>query len=220
MKLIPLLLLTAGILSACNSSSDLDQAMTDAAESDAGEAATESSSSGLSEQELNISAVNASPRELDWEELIPEGFRLEALMDEAGIQFDEELDDNDPRAQVLMDQIQNALNKAPSVADLDGQLVRIPGFVVPLEWAEDGKHLTEFLLVPYYGACIHVPPPPANQTVHVALNEPDKEERRAFDTVWVEGIIRAERTDMALATSGYRVDALKVETYSDEVSPQ
>jgi hypothetical protein len=49
---------------------------------------------------------------------------------------------------------------------LDGQNIRLPGYIVPLEVSEEGR-TTEFLLVPYFGACIHVPPPPSNQIVHV-----------------------------------------------------
>ena len=55
---------------------------------------------------------------------------------------------------------------APMVKALDGQQVRLPGYIVPLEVSEEGR-VTEFLLVPYFGACIHVPPPPPNQIVHV-----------------------------------------------------
>ncbi len=55
---------------------------------------------------------------------------------------------------------------APVVKSLDGQQVKLPGYIVPLEVNEEGR-TTEFLLVPYYGACIHVPPPPPNQIVHI-----------------------------------------------------
>ncbi len=55
---------------------------------------------------------------------------------------------------------------APVVKELDGQQVKLPGYIVPLEVSEEGR-TTEFLLVPYYGACIHVPPPPSNQIVHI-----------------------------------------------------
>ena len=54
---------------------------------------------------------------------------------------------------------------------LNGQYVKLPGYVVPLE-SDAGGLLSEFLLVPYYGACIHVPPPPSNQIVYVRLNKP------------------------------------------------
>ncbi len=59
-----------------------------------------------------------------------------------------------------------SLPDAPVVTALNGQHVRLPGYIVPLEVSEEGR-TTEFLLVPYFGACIHVPPPPSNQIVHV-----------------------------------------------------
>ena len=65
---------------------------------------------------------------------------------------------------------------------LVGQLVRIPGVVVPLEDSKDG--LKEFLLVPYFGACVHSPPPPANQIVHVLPKSPAKG-LRSMDAVWI-----------------------------------
>ena len=70
--------------------------------------------------------------------------------------------------------------------------MRIPGFVVPLEDSKDG--LKEFLLVPYFGACIHSPPPPANQIIHV-LPEHAGQGRASMDTVWVSGMLghRADR---------------------------
>ena len=52
-----------------------------------------------------------------------------------------------------------------AVPELAGQNLALPGFVLPLEY--DGKKVTEFLLVPWVGACIHTPPPPPNQMVHV-----------------------------------------------------
>ena len=51
---------------------------------------------------------------------------------------------------------------------LDGATVRLPGFIIPLDARRDGV-LDEFLLVPYFGACIHVPPPPPNQLVYVRM---------------------------------------------------
>jgi hypothetical protein len=73
-------------------------------------------------------------------------------------------------------------------AAIDGKVVRIPGYVLPLEFS--GKKVSEFLLVPWVGACIHTPPPEPNQIVHV---KPDKafDIRRNFDAVWVIGRIVA-----------------------------
>ena len=64
-----------------------------------------------------------------------------------------------PRANELMERIQDLWKQAPVVESLHGRRVKLPGFVVPLDWNNDGSDLNEFLLVPYYGACIHVPPP-------------------------------------------------------------
>ena len=60
---------------------------------------------------------------------------------------------------------------APVVKSLDGQNIRLPGYIVPLEVNEEGR-TTDFLLVPYFGACIHTPPPPANQIVLVVPAKP------------------------------------------------
>jgi hypothetical protein len=70
------------------------------------------------------------------------------------------------------------------VAELDGKVVRIPGYLLPLEF--EGKNVTEFLLVPWVGACIHTPPPPPNQIVHVKPDQP-VEMTGMFVPVWVTG---------------------------------
>jgi uncharacterized protein len=69
---------------------------------------------------------------------------------------------------------------------LDGKLVRIPGYLLPLEFS--GKKVSEFLLVPWVGACIHTPPPPPNQIVHVKPDQP-VEMSGMFAPVWVTGIL-------------------------------
>lgn len=102
---------------------------------------------------------------------------------------------------------------APSNAAMDGQTVRMPGYVVPLDDAQAG--LKEFLLVPYFGACIHTPPPPTNQIVHVTLAQPAKG-LRSMDTVWVSGTLKTLRTDSFMGASSYRMDAVRVMPYEDK----
>ena len=68
------------------------------------------------------------------------------------------LSDNDPQARQQLEALRLQWATAPTNAALDGVRARIPGYVVPLESSAAG-HL-EFLLVPYFGACIHTPPPP------------------------------------------------------------
>lgn len=145
---------------------------------------------------------------LGWDDLIPKGYRPLDIL--AKYQLTD-LKDDDPRANKILREIQTAFKTAPLVQQLNGKLVRLPGYVVPLEG--DGKKVSEFLLVPYYGACIHVPPPPANQTVFVTTDKQKAAIRGMFDTVWVTGRIDAERTSSDLAEAGYLLRAVKVEPY-------
>jgi len=149
--------------------------------------------------------------ELDWEVLIPPEWRPDKLMADYKV---DDLADDDPRAQELMEKIQALWQQAPVVPELDGKPVRLPGFVVPLE--ADAQAMGEFLLVPYYGACIHVPPPPANQTVHVVTAKGGEYHGGLFDTVWVNGILKVERLSNELGDAGYRIDAVLVEPYEGE----
>ena len=73
--------------------------------------------------------------------------------------------------------------------------------------------MREFLLVPYYGACIHVPPPPVNQIVHVTLAEGETYRGGVFDAVWVSGILRVERFSSEIADAGYRLEAFEFALY-------
>ena len=100
--------------------------------------------------------------------------------------------------------------QAPTVASLDGELVRLPGFVVPLDVTE-GK-VSSFLLVPYFGACIHQPPPPPNQIVHVSFAAPVEFESM-YAPVWVTGRMRVETYSGFLAEAGYTLAGREVEPY-------
>ena len=101
---------------------------------------------------------------------------------------------------------------------LDGQTVRMPGYILPLEFS--GKDITEFLLVPYVGACIHTPPPPPNQIVHVKADKPVANVT-VFSAVWVTGRLTAVATKKTLSlvdgasdiNVGYSLQASVVEIY-------
>ena len=99
-----------------------------------------------------------------------------------------------------------------------GETVRIPGFVVPLEFRD--LKAVEFLLVPTAGACIHTPPPPANQIVHVRYPQ-GLEFEGLYAPVWVKGRMEAQRSvqgvryvdgDASVETSYFMQPAL-VEPY-------
>ena len=97
--------------------------------------------------------------------------------------------------------------------ELSGQMVKIPGFIVPLDHV-DGKILSSLrsLLVPYFGACIHVPPPPANQIVHVKFAEPI-EIGSIWDPVWVTGKLGLERYASDVAEAGYSMEGQRIKEY-------
>jgi hypothetical protein len=94
---------------------------------------------------------------------------------------------------------------------LEGKLVRIPGFVVPLDdFADEGA---EFLLVPYYGACVHTPPPPPNQIVMVGMAGKKSVKLNLFDAVWMSGRLKIASVDSPYGAVGYQLEGLKVEPY-------
>ncbi len=148
-------------------------------------------------------------RTIQWEDLVPPDW--DPFKDFRGLDF-QTLDDGDPRAGALLKKMRQAWDAAPVNERLAGQVVRIPGFVVPLEDTNDG--LKEFLLVPYFGACIHSPPPPANQIIHVLPRTPAKG-FRSMDTVWVSGRLTTPRTVSYMGTSGYRIEADAVTRYEE-----
>ncbi len=98
----------------------------------------------------------------------------------------------------------DAFQSWTTVGELDGQEVRLPGFVVPVETTRDGK-LKEFFLVPYFGACIHVPPPPANQIIYGRLEEPIPMVN-IWDAFWMEGTLNVEEISNDTADSAYTMD--------------
>ena len=106
------------------------------------------------------------------------------------------------------------------VSSLDGKRVKIAGYVLPIEF--QGTKATEFLLVPYVGACIHVPPPPPNQIVHVKFSE-GHHTSGLFDPVWVNGRISTGLSSQNLhlvdgeasIPVGYRLSASTVEPYKN-----
>lgn len=101
------------------------------------------------------------------------------------------------------------------VEDLDGQSIRLAGYLLPLDYSDQGT--SEFLLVPYVGACIHVPPPPKNQIVYVRLKQSFKAES-LFVPVEVAGLLQTKSTRQSLElvdgrseiSVGYTLDGASV----------
>jgi len=153
--------------------------------------------------------------ELSMEELTPINREL----------FNQELETAFPAAAALSDEV-DLLSAEAELADkasnpkLDGKTVRIPGYVLPLEF--DGEKTTEFLLVPFVGACIHVPAPPPNQMVHV-LYPKGFQSKGLYTPVYVVGRMSAAGATLNLflsdgnapVESGYRIEAKDIEPYEN-----
>ena len=165
---------------------------------------------------LFVGAVSADPKIIEWDDLIPAGWPPEDLFADIDPDHIAMLEDDDPEAMEFFARIEEVWDQAPMVEELDGREVRLPGYAIPLEG--DGRSVTSFLLVPYYGACIHVPPPPRNQTVLVTMQgDRTARIRHAFDTVWVTGTLEVEVSETELALTGYTLRAVQVAPYQDEL---
>ena len=165
-------------------------------------------------------------RVLDWGDLAPEGYfeSLEkkqkstfgGIFDGFGDAFGlDNIDDNSEEAQKAYDELQVSLRSAPIVPDLNGEYVKLAGFVVPLEFDFENETFTEFLLAPYFGACIHVPPPPSNQIVHVKSSKP-LEQKWLDYAVWVTGTMTTDSVDSEYGYAGYSMKDVQLDIYDSE----
>lgn len=147
-------------------------------------------------------AQATTTREIDWVELIPadELAELEKLAEsgELDINHDSELP-----APVL--------GSARTVATMHGVEGRLPGYIVPLT-TDDQNRVTEFFLVPYYGACIHVPPPPPNQIVYVRPAQPVANVE-IWNPYWIEGTLLIQTQTNDVAAASYAFQAKRVVPY-------
>jgi len=97
------------------------------------------------------------------------------------------------------------------VGSLNNEKIRIPGYIVPLDFNAESEH-EEFLLVPYFGACLHTPPPPPNQIIYVKSN-PAAKIPNIYDPVWLEGTIKTGKFTSDLGNSAYELSLSKLEPY-------
>ncbi|WP_081847897.1 DUF3299 domain-containing protein [Microbulbifer sp. HZ11] len=163
-------------------------------------------------------------REIKWEELIPQE-DLDALLnppeyyamipegsDEDVFPTEEPLTIDGP-ASAEMARYQQALQSAKIKPEFDQQQVRIPGFVVPLEF-DDDQTITSFLLVPYFGACMHLPPPPPNQVIYAKFPEGFQVEF-LYDPVYIEGELRTLPEDTERGNAAYTINVARVSAYEE-----
>jgi hypothetical protein len=152
-------------------------------------------------------------KETSWDDLVPKDWDPTKRFRDLNLGM---LSDGDPRVLQMMREMRETWDNAPTNSRLDGATVRLPGYVVPLEEAKG--ELREFLLVPYFGACIHTPPPPANQIVHVIVGK-GVNGLRMMDAVWASGTLKTRRQDSVMGVSGYSMEAATIERYTPPKRP-
>ncbi|MEO1474741.1 MAG: DUF3299 domain-containing protein [Pseudomonadota bacterium] len=145
-------------------------------------------------------AASEEPLTLTWDDLLPEG----------EIEYLEELWAQD--TYLLHDTPENSAYGTTAaqigtfnvVEELEGKRVRLPGFVLPFEYVESGE-ISEFLLVPYFGACIHAPPPPPNQIVFVTTEKPMNLGGQ-WNPIWAVGTLRTTSNYNELGNAAYTIE--------------
>ncbi|MEW6163912.1 MAG: DUF3299 domain-containing protein [Pseudomonadota bacterium] len=147
--------------------------------------------------------------EIKWEALVPKGWDPSSEL--KSIDFSR-LDDSDPRAMEILDRLKAAWDSAPAEPSLNGRKGRIAGFALPLE--RQGDKVTEFLVVPYFGACIHSPPPPANQIIHAKSAKPLAGVRMMVP-IWTYGTFSVQRGETDWGVAGYRLTVDRIAPYEE-----
>ena len=161
-------------------------------------------------------------RTAEWIELLPED-DLEALLNPP--EYLDEIEENSDEDQISnrlrkdstdfkQDRYQEALNSSRIVPSMDGVAIRIPGFIVPLEF-DDEQNLTQFFLVPWFGACIHLPPPPPNQIILVNSDQGISNES-LYTPFWISGILNTSLIENDLATAAYVMEMHAIEVYTED----
>ncbi|WP_228151204.1 DUF3299 domain-containing protein [Tamilnaduibacter salinus] len=155
---------------------------------------------------ISLAVTAEQWQEMEWPELMPpEDLEMLETMPQI-----EHTGDGPP-------QLPDAIMEGRVRTELDQTPIRIPGFVVPLTASPD-QTITEFFLVPYYGACIHVPPPPPNQIIHVTYDDGFQIEA-LYNPIWIEGVLRTESMSNDVAEASYAVTAESIEPYEEAPSP-
>jgi hypothetical protein len=173
---------------------------------------------------LSGTAMAADYEAINWVDLLPEK-DLKALENPPA--YINEIEDGTPEDNLSNkmlsaleqstapdDAYQRALVSTDIVESMDGKAIRLPGFIVPIEM-NDKQEVTEFFLVPYFGACIHLPPPPPNQIIYVTSQQGILVED-IYNPYWLEGTIKTTFTENEVAQSAYSMTADQFELYSEE----
>jgi hypothetical protein len=148
-------------------------------------------------------------KEIEWDELMREGWKKKVILELTRMRRYGSLMDGDPRADEAYEKLKKVWDAAPPTKTYLGKKIRIAGYVVPLD--AERMQSSEFLLVPYFGACVHSPPPPANQIILV--KPPKGSKVRTMDAIWVNGTLLEGKTNSDAGTSTYIFNADKITPY-------
>ncbi|MDB2369016.1 DUF3299 domain-containing protein [Octadecabacter sp.] len=148
---------------------------------------------------LPKTAFANTPTEVTWDDLLPPGVPYAEIIDE-GV-----MDERNDIWRPVFDENATKLN-----ASLDGAYIKMPGFIIPIDLSTEG--VTSFVLVPYVGACLHMPPPPPNQLVFVTTDTP-WQGGELWEAVWVTGQMSHEIQTTEVAETGYLLSADEMEVY-------
>ena len=160
---------------------------------------------------VTASAKDSAYQEIEWTELIPQD-DLDALLNPPEYLADVVDGSTQDSVEAFTDKqlkdeqatrFQQALVSTKVVNTYQGKAIRIPGFIVPLE-SDEEQRVTEFFIVPYFGACLHMPPPPPNQIIY-AKHSPGIELDNLYDPFWFEGTLEISKEVHAVGTSAYRL---------------
>jgi len=172
----------------------------------------------LKKESGNALSSNEPYKKLNWDELTPADW--DPLKPLKGLDLDK-LKDSDPRAKDALIAVGEAWKNAPIIPSLNRQRVKIAGFVVPLDINK--KKVKEFLLVPYFGACIHVPPPPSNQVVHAINAKIDSKQENEYlksaaliqGPITIVGILETVSSNTSMGSAGYKIQVETIEEYKE-----
>ncbi|MDD2942394.1 MAG: DUF3299 domain-containing protein [bacterium] len=173
---------------------------------------------------------NITPEEfktIEWTDLMPKD-DLDALLNPPKSLFD--IPDGSDEDQIggklansktankekdpVAERYQQALTSERILPEFDGRKIKLAGYIVPLDF-DDKQALKDFFFVPYFGACIHVPPPPPNQLIYAKYPQGLKQ-KEFYEPVWLSGTVKVETTENDMGTAAYSMTVEKVEVYVEE----
>lgn len=159
---------------------------------------------------------------IEWPDLMPQA-DLDAILNPP--EYLADIEDGSPEDKISSqitssiaaakdDRYQQALVSTNIRPEMNGQAIRIPGFIVPLVFSDD-QVITEFFIVPFFGACIHVPPPPPNQVIYVKYPRGFKLEA-LYNPFWLSGVLKTTLIENDVATAAYAMEVHLMEDYTEE----